>query len=72
MFVKNDAEGDAYYNGKLATVSSINDEDIEVIMDGDSEPYTLKREKWENKKYTVNEKIKDLEEEVVGSLLNTP
>ena len=72
MFVKNDAEGDAYYNGKLATVSSINDEDIEVIMDGDSEPYTLKRETWENKKYTVNEKIKDLEEEVVGEFAQYP
>lgn len=72
MFVKNDADGDAYYNGKLATVSSIRDEDIEVLMDGDSEPYTLKREKWENKKYTVNEKIKDLEEEVVGEFRQYP
>lgn len=72
MFVKNDADGDAYYNGKLATVSSIRDENIEVLMDGDSEPYTLKREKWENKKYTVNEKIKDLEEEVVGEFRQYP
>lgn len=72
MFVKNDAEGKAYYNGKLATVSSINDGDIEVIMDGDSEPYTLKRETWENKRYTVNEKVKDLEEEVIGEFRQYP
>jgi len=72
MFVKNDAEGDAYYNGKLATVSSINEEMIEVLMDGAKEPYTLKQEKWENKKYTVNETVKDLEEEVVGEYRQFP
>ena len=26
----------------------------------------MKQEKWENKKYTVNETVKDIEEEVVG------
>ena len=72
MFVKNDAEGNAYYNGKLATVSTINDGDIEVIMDDDTEPYILKRETWENKRYTVNEKVKDLEEEVIGEFRQYP
>ncbi len=72
MFVKNDAEGNAYYNGKLATISSINDGDIEVLMDDDTEPYILKRETWENKRYTVNEKAKDLEEEVIGEFRQYP
>jgi DNA replication protein DnaC len=72
MFVKNDADGDAYYNGKLATVTSIDDKEIEVLMDGSKEPYTLKQEKWENKKYTVNETVKDLEEEVVGEYRQYP
>lgn len=72
MFVKNDAEGNAYYNGKLATVSAIDEKEIEVIMDGTDEPYTLKQETWENKKYTVNETAKDLEEEVVGEFSQYP
>ena len=72
MFVKNDAEGDAYYNGKLATITSINEDEIEVIMDGADEPYKLKQEKWENKKYTVNETVKDIEEEVVGEFRQYP
>ena len=72
MFVKNDAEGNAYYNGKLATVSSINEDEIEVLMDGSKEPYTLKQEKWENKKYTVDETVKDLKEEVVGEYFQYP
>lgn len=72
MFVKNDAEGDAYYNGKLATVTSINEDEIEVLMDGSKAPYTLKQEKWENKKYTVDETVKDLKEEVVGEYFQYP
>jgi energy-coupling factor transporter ATP-binding protein EcfA2 len=72
MFVKNDAEGDAYYNGKLATVSSINKDEVEVLMDGSKESYTLKQEKWENKKYTVDETVKDLKEEVVGEYFQYP
>jgi hypothetical protein len=72
MFVKNDAEGDAYYNGKLATVSSINKDEVEVLMDGSKEPYRLKQEKWENKKYTVDETVKDLKEEVVGEYFQYP
>jgi len=72
MFVKNDSEGGAYFNGKLATVSTIDDESIEVTMDGDTIPYTLKRETWENKRYTVNEKVKDLEEEVIGEFRQYP
>lgn len=72
MFVKNDAEGDAYYNGKLATVTSIDEDEIEVLMDGATEPYVLKQEKWENKKYTVDEKVKDLKEEVIGEYYQYP
>ncbi|MFT4543753.1 MAG: hypothetical protein ACI9EQ_000203 [Bacteroidia bacterium] len=72
MFVKNDAEGEAYYNGKLATITSINEHEIEVVMDGSKAPYKLKQEKWENKKYTVNETVKDIEEEVVGEFRQYP
>ncbi len=72
MFVKNDAEGDAYYNGKLATVTAINEKEIEVLMDGASAPYVLKKEKWENKKYTVDETVKDLKEEVIGQFFQYP
>ncbi|MFM1877115.1 MAG: hypothetical protein RL266_2852 [Bacteroidota bacterium] len=72
MFVKNDTVDGAYFNGKLAKVRSIRDESIEVLMAGSNESYVLKRETWENKKYSVNEGTKDLEEEVVGKFSQFP
>ncbi len=72
MFVKNDTVDGAYFNGKLAKVKKIKDDSIEVLMASTNEPYVLKRETWENKKYALNETTKDLEEEVVGKFSQYP
>lgn len=73
MFVRNDSsEEKSYYNGKLATVVNINDEEIDVEMAETHQPYTLKRERWENKKYSVNGTTSELDEEVVGSFEQYP
>ena len=72
MFVKNDTVDGAYFNGKLAKVKAIKKDSVEVLMAGTEEPYILKRETWENKKYSVNETTKDLEEEVVGKFSQYP
>ncbi|HOX82844.1 MAG TPA: AAA family ATPase [Chryseolinea sp.] len=72
MFTKNDNEGKAYFNGKLATVISISDDEIEVSMAETHTPYTLKKEVWENKKYTVNTFSKELDDEVIGTFEQYP
>jgi hypothetical protein len=72
MFTRNDNEGKMYFNGKLAIVKEINGDDIWVEMGGSHERYQLKRERWENKKYTVNESTNDLDDEVVGAFEQFP
>ncbi len=73
MFVKNDSsEEKAYVNGKLARVDRIDEDEIVVIMSGSEEEYTLRKEVWENKRYTVNEESKEVEEELVGSFEQYP
>ena len=73
MFVKNDASGEGhYFNGKLARVDYIDDEGVSVVMADTHEHYLLKQERWENKKYKVDENTKELEEEVVGSFTQYP
>ncbi len=73
MFVKNDSsEAKRYVNGKLARVDRIEEDEIVVIMSGTGEEYTLRKEEWENKKYTINEKSKELEEEVTGTFEQYP
>lgn len=73
MFVKNDASGESnYFNGKLARVDYMDDEGVTVVMADTHVSYVLKQERWENKKYKVDEKTKELEEEVVGSFTQFP
>lgn len=72
MFVRNDSESKMYFNGKLATVKKISNDEVWVEMAESHLPYQLKRVRWENKKYTVDENTRDLEEEVIGAFEQFP
>ena len=73
MFIRNDSSMEkAYYNGKLATVQSIHEGEISVIKDGETEPFTLHQEEWENKRYVVGKDSKELEEEITGTFRHYP
>ncbi len=72
MFTKNDSESKRYFNGKLATVTSIKDNKVEVSMAETHESYTLKKEVWENKKYTINTASQELDDEVMGTFEQYP
>jgi hypothetical protein len=56
MFIRNDTEAGRYYNGKLATIKRIDeDEDeIRVAFNESGEDYLLHRETWENIEYGVD------------------
>jgi hypothetical protein len=72
MFTKNDSDGKAYFNGKLATVTDIAQGKIEVLLAESHQRYVLKKELWENKKYTVNTTSQELDDEVVGTFEQYP
>lgn len=72
MFVKNDAEDKAYFNGKIATVRSINGDGITVEMSESGTPYKLKKALWENKRYTLSTDAQHLEEKIIGSFEQYP
>lgn len=72
MFIRNDTEEEKrFYNGKLATIVELDDSEIKVLPQGESETLTITREKWENKKYYVDEENK-IAEDVVGSYEQFP
>lgn len=72
MFIRNDTSQDKkYYNGKLATVSYLTEDEIFVILDGSEDEVSVKREVWEQKKYSLD-KDKNIEEEVLGSFEQFP
>lgn len=72
MFIRNDASGERrYFNGKLAEVTRLDDEDIWVRIEGDHEDYKLKKEVWEQKKYSLDAD-KNIVEDVMGSFEQFP
>ena len=72
MFIRNDASGEKkYFNGKLAEVVDLDEKEITVIIDGQDEPYKLKKEIWEQKRYSLAED-KTIKEEVLGSFNQYP
>ncbi len=72
MFIRNDTSPDKkYYNGKLAQISYLDEDEISVILDGSEEEITLKAETWEQKKYSLDDE-KNIKEEVLGSFKQFP
>ena len=77
MFIRNDPEK-AYFNGKLAKVVALKKDGITVEMDRSGAPqeekveYELKKEIWENKRYTVDPVTKEQKEEILGTFEQYP
>ena len=73
MFVKNDSsQRKEYYNGKIGTVTDIDEGEIYVQCPDKKEPLVVGLESWENFTYSINEKTKEIEEEVVGTFVQYP
>jgi len=69
MFLRNDVDK-AYYNGKIGTIYSINNEEIIVQSTEDEHLITVKKEIWENIKYTNNDN--KIEQEIIGTFSQFP
>ncbi|HEV7782485.1 MAG TPA: helix-turn-helix domain-containing protein [Chitinophagaceae bacterium] len=73
MFIKNDTaeKGKRYFNGKIGTVTKLEEEKIFVHCEDGSE-IEVAREKWENIRYSLNKTSQTLEENVLGSFTQYP
>lgn len=73
MFIRNDkGEFRRYYNGKLATVTHIDEERIEVELLPENKRMDLERETWRNIRYRYNAQKDEIEEEELGTLTQYP
>lgn len=72
MFTRNDAADGMYYNGKLATVKSIDDDGVIVTFQDSQRDYKLKREVWENISYKVDEGQEKIEKNITGTFSQYP
>lgn len=73
MFVKNDlSEEKRYYNGKIGRITQIKKNSIYVRCPGDEEDIIVSCTEWHNRKYSLNETNKEIEEKLIGSFEQYP
>ena len=73
MFIKNDTERvKRYFNGKIGIVTELAEDRILVQCKDETGEIEVKKEKWENIRYTVDNKSRQLNEEVLGSFTQYP
>jgi len=73
MFLKNDKEK-RFYNGKMGTVSAIDEEEMQIVIkcDEDNQTIYLLPDVWENVGYRLNESTNELEEKIKGTYTQFP
>ena len=73
MFIKNDSSAEhQFYNGKIGHVVSITKEGITVKCPDDDFTIQVESMEWENTKYVLNEKTKEIESQVQGTFTQYP
>jgi nucleoside-triphosphatase THEP1 len=73
MFIKNDSgESRRYYNGKIGTIDSINEERIQIKFPNETTLLTLEKETWKNIRYHYHKEKDRVEEEELGTFTQYP
>lgn len=71
MFVKNDPEG-RFYNGRIGRIVSIDVNHVSVQCPGDQREISVEPVEWENAKYELNDRTKEIETTVQGTFRQLP
>ncbi len=74
MFIKNDTadKGKRYFNGKIGTITKLEEEKIFVVCGDDPSEIEVTKDKWENIRYTVDKSSQQVKEDVLGSFTQFP
>jgi PIF1-like helicase/Helix-turn-helix domain len=73
IFIKNDPTGrQRFFNGKLAIVEGFDDKEIQVRFKDEKELLTLEIYEWKNRKFTVDDTTKEIDEETIGTFVQYP
>ncbi len=72
MFNKNDTSEHRYFNGKIGRITAIQEDRILVECPGEEAAITVEPVEWENRKYELNKKSKEVTDEVIGRYTQHP
>ncbi len=71
MMIKNDSEK-RFFNGKIGTITKLETDLAQVECKGEPYPIDIRREKWENIRYTLNPATQKVDEDIVGTFEQFP
>ncbi|PST84002.1 helicase [Pedobacter yulinensis] len=73
MFIKNDPSPEKrFFNGKLAYITKLDVDGIEVSLEGSGDVFLLEKYTWKNQRYTVHTTSNEITEEVIGTFTQYP
>ncbi|NMH28422.1 helix-turn-helix domain-containing protein [Flavobacterium silvaticum] len=73
ILTKNDLSAEKrYYNGKMAEVTFLSDEEIQLRFPDDGSFIELEKYEWQNIKYSVNPNTHEVTEEIMGTFVHFP
>jgi hypothetical protein len=73
MFIKNDLSPEKrYYNGRTGTVCHLSADEIRVTFPDTGETLEVERYEWQNIRYVVDDKTREIREEVIGTFVQYP
>ncbi|MBB2151037.1 helix-turn-helix domain-containing protein [Pedobacter gandavensis] len=73
MFIKNDPTGEQrFFNGKIAIVTELRTDMIEVQAEGTNEKIILEKYTWKNIKYSTDKVTGEITEELAGTFTQYP
>ena len=73
MLIKNDkGEVRRYYNGKIATIVRIDNDEVYIQFPGENGELLLEKETWKNIRYRYNKEEDKIEEEELGTFTQFP
>ncbi|NQX55018.1 helix-turn-helix domain-containing protein [Pedobacter panaciterrae] len=73
MFIKNDPTGEQrFFNGKIAVVTALKTDLIEVQAEGSNEKIILEKYTWKNIKYTTDKVTGEIHEDLAGTFTQYP
>lgn len=72
MFLKNDNEGRRYFNGKIGTVTDLEEDCIKVMCKDDFDVIKVTKSEWQNVRYKVNSDTKEITQQILGTFTQYP
>ena len=72
MFLKNDLESRKFFNGKIGTVTELNEDGIKVKCKDDYNEIKVQKSEWQNIRYKADPDTREITEEVLGSFIQYP